>query len=119
MTRNVRCVTPAPSITRVLSRSIGPLPRWSNSPTPPPSTTGTTSRCISSSSPVFNALLHEVRTDHTDVLVACSCFRLFYGTFEAVAKKRKRRTPSDTHSGEARWVTTKTGTPNGCLPPHP
>src|SRR4029450_2991239 len=28
-TRNVRCVTPAPSITRVLSSSIGPLLRWS------------------------------------------------------------------------------------------
>jgi hypothetical protein len=27
--------------------------------------------------------------------------------------------PSDTHSGEALWVTTKTGTSNGCLPPHP
>ena len=35
MTRNVRCVTPAPSITRVLSRSIGPVPRWSNNETPP------------------------------------------------------------------------------------
>jgi hypothetical protein len=53
MTRKVRCVTPAPSITLVLSRSIGPVPRWSNNETPPPSRTCTRSRCISSRSPAL------------------------------------------------------------------
>jgi len=91
MTRNVRWVTPAPSITRVLSSSIGPVPRRSNSPMPPPSTTGTISRCISSRSPAFDALLHQVRADHADVFVACSRFRLRYGAFEAVPNERKRR----------------------------
>jgi hypothetical protein len=38
-----------------------------------------------------DALLHEVRTDHADVFVACSRFRLRYGAFEAVANERKRR----------------------------
>src|ERR671939_472799 len=46
-TRKVRWVTPAPSITRVRSRSSGPVPRWSNKLTPPPSKTGTRSRWIS------------------------------------------------------------------------
>src|SRR5215212_2428565 len=50
-TRKVRCVTPAPSITLVRSRSIGPVPRWSNKLTPPPSRTGTRSMWISSRSP--------------------------------------------------------------------
>src|SRR3712207_3951228 len=54
-TRKVRCVTPAPSITRVLSSSIGSVPRWSNNRTPSPSRMGTKSTCISSRSP---ALMH-------------------------------------------------------------
>src|SRR5829696_2998965 len=52
-TRKVRCVTPAPSITRVLSSSIGSVPRWSNNLTPSPSRTGTRSTCISSRSPTL------------------------------------------------------------------
>jgi hypothetical protein len=39
----------------------------------------------------FDALLHEVRTDHADVFVACSRFRLRYGALEAVPNERKRR----------------------------
>src|SRR5436190_19454970 len=38
-----------------------------------------------------DALLHQVRTDHADVLVTCSRFRLRYSAFEAVADERKRR----------------------------
>src|SRR5215211_5560998 len=52
-TRKVRCVTPAPSITRVLSSSIGSGLRWSNNRTPSPSRTGTRSKCISSSTPAL------------------------------------------------------------------
>src|SRR5215218_7319536 len=84
----VRCVTPAPSSIRVLSSSIGSVPRWSNNRTPSPSRTGTRSTCISSRSP---ALLHEARADHADVLVACDRFRLLYGAFETVRDERERR----------------------------
>src|ERR671921_2850037 len=38
-----------------------------------------------------DALLHEARADHADVLVACDRFRLLYGTFEAVRDERERR----------------------------
>src|SRR3954447_5554145 len=38
-----------------------------------------------------DALLHQVRTDHADVLVTCDRFRLHYSVFEAVPDKRKRR----------------------------
>src|SRR3954453_12914183 len=38
-----------------------------------------------------DALLHQVRTDDADVLVACDRFRLRYSAFEAVPDKRKRR----------------------------
>src|SRR3712207_1908986 len=50
-TRNVRCVTPAPSTTWVLSSSMGVVPRCSNNRTPPPSKAGTRSTCISSRRP--------------------------------------------------------------------
>src|SRR5687768_5537708 len=38
-----------------------------------------------------DALLHQVRTDHADVLVTCDRFRLRYSAFEAVPDERKRR----------------------------
>src|SRR3954462_7611625 len=38
-----------------------------------------------------DALLHQVRTDHADVLVTCYRFRLRYSAFEAVPDERKRR----------------------------
>src|SRR5881628_3513566 len=38
-----------------------------------------------------DALLHQIRTDHADVLVTCSRFRLRYSAFEAVPHERKRR----------------------------
>src|SRR5215217_6354653 len=118
MTRKVRCVTPAPSITLVRSRSIGPVPRWSNNRTPPPSRTGTRSRCISSRSP---ALMHCCT-----MLAAPTPTSLSPAT--AFACSRALSTPSvtnvngdpwSTHAGGAELLTTKTGTSKGCLPPHP
>ena len=41
--------------------------------------------------PRSDALLHEARADHADVLVACDRFRLLYGAFEAVRDERERR----------------------------
>src|SRR3954453_13184017 len=38
-----------------------------------------------------DALLHQVRTDHADVLVTCDRLRLRYSAFEAVSDERKRR----------------------------
>src|SRR3954453_962997 len=38
-----------------------------------------------------DALLHQVRTDHADVLVTCDRFRLRHSVFEAAPDKRKRR----------------------------
>ena len=92
MTRNVRCVTPAPSITRVLSSSIG-LGRLDGrtTETPPPSRTGTRSRCISSRSPALMHCCTRFAPIDADVLVTCDRFRLRYGAFEAVPDERKRR----------------------------
>jgi hypothetical protein len=67
------------------------VPKRSNSPTPPPSTTGTKNEVYFVEESRSDALLHEVRTDHTDVLVASSRLRLRHGAFEAFANERKRR----------------------------
>src|SRR6266487_3229674 len=39
----------------------------------------------------FDALLHDARGTHTDVLVACDRLRLLYGAFESVRDERERR----------------------------
>src|SRR5215204_554161 len=117
-TRKVRCVTPAPSSIRVLSSSIGSVPRWSNNRTPSPSRTGTRSTCISSRSP---ALMHcctrlaPITPTSFSPATAFAC---------SMALSRPSVTnvngdPSETHSCRTAWVTTKTGTSKGCLPPHP
>src|SRR3954469_2213818 len=41
--------------------------------------------------PCFDALLHDARGTHADVLVACDRLRLLYGAFESVRDERKRR----------------------------
>ena len=69
-TRKVRWVTPAPSMTLVRSRLTGPVPRWSNKLTPPPSRTGTRSMWIGLRGVLIDALLHDARRAHADVLVA-------------------------------------------------
>src|SRR5215218_6139255 len=77
-TRKVRWVTPAPSITRVRSRSIGPLPRWSNNETPPPSRTGTRSMWISSRSPARRhccTMLAAPTPTPLSPATACACAR--------------------------------------------
>src|SRR5919107_3555074 len=117
-TRKVRCVTPAPSSIRVLSSSIGSVPRWSNNRTPSPSRTGTRSTCISSRSP---ALIHcctrlaPITPTSLSPATAFAC---------SMALSRPSVTnvngdPSETSSCGTVWVTTKTGTSKGCLPPHP
>src|SRR5215218_1849469 len=87
-TRKVRWVTPAPSITLVRSRSIGPVPRWSNNETPPPSRTGTRSRWISSRSP---ALMHCCTMLAAPTPTSLSPATALEGAFEAVGDERERR----------------------------
>jgi hypothetical protein len=41
--------------------------------------------------PCFDALLHDARGTHADVLVACDRLRLLYGAFESVRDERERR----------------------------
>src|SRR3982751_3014438 len=116
-TRNVRCVIPAPSITRVLSSSIGSA-LWSNNRTPSPSRTGTRSTCISSRSPDLMHCCTRFAPITPTSLSPAAAFAC------ATALSRPSVTnvkddPRFTHSCGTEWVRTKTGTPNGCPPPHP
>src|SRR3712207_3172353 len=117
-TRKVRCVTPAPSIIRVLSSSIVSVPRWSNNRTPSPSRTGTRPRRISSRSP---ALMHRCTrlapTTPTSLSPATA-----FACSTALSRPSVTNVngdSSESHSCGTVWVTTKTGTSKGCLPPHP
>src|SRR3982751_508877 len=116
-TRNVRCVIPAPSITRVLSSSIGSA-LWSNNRTPSPSRTGTRSTCISSRSPDLMHCCTRFAPITPTSLSPAAAFAC------ATALSRPSVTnvkddPRFTHSCGTEWVRTKTGTPKGCPPPHP
>src|SRR3712207_7672220 len=68
-TRNVRCVTPAPSTTFVRSSSMGTFPRCSNRRTPSPSRTGTRSTCITSRSPDLRSEEHTSELQSRQYLV--------------------------------------------------
>jgi hypothetical protein len=116
-TRNVRCVTPAPSITRVLSSSIGSA-LWSNNRTPSPSRTGTRSRCISSRSPdLMHCCTRFAPITPTSLSPAAA-----FACATALSRPSVTNVKDDpwfTHSCGTEWVRTKTGTPKGCPPPHP
>jgi hypothetical protein len=86
--RKVRWVTPAPPITRVRPRSIGPVPRWSNNETPPPEQDGhqVDVELVQEFHP--DALLHDARGAHPDVLVAGDRLRLRQGAFQSVGDER-------------------------------
>ena len=117
-TRKVRCVTPGASITLVLSSPMGSVPRCSNNRTPPPSRTGTRSTCISSRSPALMHCCMRLAPTTPTSLSPATAFAC------SMALSRPSVTnvngdPSETHSCGPVWVTTKTGTSKGCLPPHP
>src|SRR3954464_8523901 len=116
-TRKVRWVTPAPSITRVLSSSTGSA-LWSNNRTPSPRRTGTRSRCISSRSP---DLMHCC-TKFAPITPTSLSPAAAFACATALSRPSVTNVKGDcwfTHSCGTEWVRTKTGTPKGCPPPHP
>ena len=114
----MRCVTPAPSITLVRSRSIGPVPRWSNKLTPPPEQDGHQVDVDLVEESRSDALLHDARSAHADVLVAGNRVGLREGAWRPSVTK-VNGDPSQTHSGGTELLTTKTGTSKDvCHPTH-
>ncbi len=90
-TRKVRCVTPAPSITLVRSRSIGPVPRWSNNADAAPEQDGHQVDVDLVQESRSDALLHDARGAHPDVLVASDRFGLLQGALQSVGDEGERR----------------------------
>jgi hypothetical protein len=108
-----RCVTPTPSTTSGSPRTIGVVPRWSNSRTPSPSNTAARSTWISSSNPASRScwivFAPCTATDRSPAAVFACATALSMPSVTKWTVEPGRGQPSGTS-----WVTTNAGMFHGC-----